>query len=189
MTKAKLIILVGMPGSGKSTCVEYLKEHKLPWVYFGGITIDELKTRGLEVNEVNERFVREDIRVKEGKDAYAKRILTQLEEMENSGDSLIVLDGLYSWTEYRVFKEAYKEKALVIAIAAPRTLRHQRLASRPVRPLTEEQAATRDFAEIEGLEKGGPIANADYTILNTGTPEDLITELQKVLSENDIDLS
>ena len=38
------------------------------------------------------------------------------------------------------------------------------------RPFTIKEAKARDYAEIENLEKGGPIAMADYTILN---PEDL----------------
>ena len=62
MSKAKLLVLVGMPGAGKSTCVEYLEEKNVPSVYFGGVTIDEVKSRGLEVNEANEKLVREDIR-------------------------------------------------------------------------------------------------------------------------------
>ena len=45
-------------------------------------------------------------------------------------------------------------------------VRKQRLSSREVRPLTPEQVDSRDKAEIENLEKGGPIAKADYFILN-----------------------
>ena len=74
----KIIAIVGMPGAGKSLCVEFLTEHKIPSIYFGGITIDEIKSRGLDVTEANEKMIREEIRKKEGKAAYAKRMITKI---------------------------------------------------------------------------------------------------------------
>ena len=44
--------------------------------------------------------------------------------------------------------------------------------------LDEEQ---RDYAEIESLEKGGPIAIADYTLLNNGDPADLLAALDALV--------
>jgi dephospho-CoA kinase len=181
MQEKKAIIFVGMPGAGKSICVDHVKAKQIPWVYFGGITIDEVERRGMEVNEANEKFVREDIRLKEGKGAYAIRILSQIEGYFEKDNSYVVVDGLYSWTEYKIFKDSLGERAVIIAITTPRHIRHARLANRPVRPLTEQEATTRDYAEIENLEKGGPIANADYYLLNTGTREQLLVELDKIL--------
>lgn len=180
MQTPKLIILVGMPGAGKSFCVDYLATKGLPSVYLGGITLDEVKKRGLEINPENEKIVREDIRAKEGVGAYAQRIIPKIEELVAAGHDTIVVDGLYSWSEYKIFKDKYGDKAVVIAIAAPRRLRHERLATRPVRPLTDEQVTAREYAEIENIEKGGPIANADFTIVNDGTPDDLIAQLTAI---------
>jgi len=68
---------------------------------------------------------------------------------------------------------------IVIAVYAPPQLRYERISKRISnkfdkklrnRPFTIKEAKARDYAEIENLEKGGPIAMADYTILN---PEDL----------------
>jgi dephospho-CoA kinase len=126
MQQKKAIVLVGMPGAGKSVCVEHLMGKGLPSCYFGGITIDEVKKRGMEVNEVNERFVREDIRAKEGKGAYALRIITQVEQHFNEGHDYVVVDGLYSWTEYKIFKESMEDNAIIIAVVASREVRHQR---------------------------------------------------------------
>jgi len=172
-----------MPGAGKSVCVEYLKQQGLPSAYFGGLIIDEVKARGLEVNEENEKLVREDIRAKEGKGAYAIRIIKQINKQLAAGHNQVVVDGLYSWTEYKIFKETFGHDAVIIAIVAPRQLRHDRLANRPVRPLSEAEATERDYAEIENLEKGGPIANADYFVLNDATPEDLLARFKTVLTE------
>lgn len=183
MNETKIIVFVGMPGAGKSICVEHLVEKGMPSLYFGGITLDEIKTRGLDVNEQNEKMVREDIRAKEGKGAYAQRIIAKIEQLSSEGHKQIVVDGLYSWTEYKIFKEKFGDSAVIIAIAAPRKLRHARLASRPVRPLTDEEVTSREYAEIENIEKGGPIANADYTITNDGSADDLLKSADKILDQ------
>jgi dephospho-CoA kinase len=184
----KVIVFVGMPGAGKSACVEYLKAKGLPSAYFGGITLDEIKRRGMEVNEASEKFVREDIRAKEGKGAYAVRIIQQIEELFDKGHDYVVVDGLYSWTEYKIFKESFGDNATIIAIVAPGRLRHKRLAERRVRPLTEKEARARDYAEIENLEKGGPIANADYYLANETTVDALEADLAKLLPSAGIHL-
>ncbi len=176
-----------MPGAGKSTCVEELESKGIPSAYFGGITIDEVKARGLQVNEANERTVREDIRAKEGKEAYAHRIVAKIEQQAQDGCQMMVVDGLYSWSEYKVFKERFGENAIIIAITAPRKVRHARLAQRPVRPLTDAEVSAREYAEIENLEKGGPIANADYTLTNNSTKQDLLEQLHQVLSEDGLE--
>lgn len=173
-----------MPGAGKGLCVEYLEKKGWPSVYFGGITVDEVKARDLEVNEVNERMVREALRASEGPAVMAKRMIPKIEELATAGNEVIVADGLYSWSEYKLLKEKYGDNILVIAVAAKRKLRHARLASRPVRPLNEEQATAREYAEIENIEKGGPIANADYTVLNDNAPEETYAQLDIIIQKS-----
>lgn len=181
MDERKVLVFVGMPGAGKSVCVDHLKSKGLPSLYFGGITIDEIKQRGLEVNETNERLVREDIRAKEGKGAYALRILAKLEKYFDEGSKCVVVDGLYSWTEYKIFKDTLAGDAVIIAVVASRELRHSRLTSRDIRPLNNQEADSRDYAEIENLEKGGPIANADFYLHNAGSAKHMLNTLDHLL--------
>jgi dephospho-CoA kinase len=180
----KVLVLVGMPGAGKSFCVEHLHEQGTPSVYFGGVVVDEARRRYGETNEKYEKEIREEFREVDGKGAIAKRIIPKIHELFKTHDR-VVADGLYSWTEYKLFKEEFGKNALIVAIAAPRHLRHERLARRPVRPLTEEEVTSREFAEIENLEKGGPIANADYTIVNDEDPYKLIERLEHILTQTD----
>lgn len=168
--------------------VDFLTGKGFPSVYFGGITVDEVKRRGLEVNESNEKTIREELRATEGSGVMAQRIIPKIEDLFAQGNKIVVADGLYSWTEYKIFKEQFGDNAIIIAVAAPRKLRHQRLANRPVRPFTEEQVTAREYAEIENIEKGGPIANADYTLVNGSTPEDLQKQLVAVLQNTGISL-
>ncbi|MGH9857285.1 MAG: AAA family ATPase [Acidobacteriota bacterium] len=179
----KVFVFVGMPGAGKSTLVDYLETKGIPNVYFGGITVNEVKRRGMEVNEANEKKVREELRATEGPGVMAKRIIIELEKLFEQGHDTLVADGLYSWPEYKIFKDKFRDNAIIIAVVASRKARHERLAKRPVRPLTDEEATAREYAEIENIEKGGPIANADYTLINNTTPDELITQLDITLKE------
>jgi dephospho-CoA kinase len=188
MHSEKVIVFVGMPGVGKSVCVEYMKSRDVPFVYFGGITIEEVKRRGMELNEASEKFVREDIREQEGKGAYAVRIIGQIDELIAAGHKLIAVDGLYSWTEYKIFKDIFGDRAVVIAVLSPREVRHRRLAERKFRPLDEKEATERDYAEIEHLEKGGPIANADYFLANDDSVAQLEADLKKLLPKIGVEL-
>jgi dephospho-CoA kinase len=164
----KILAFVGLAGSGKSTAVEYLTEKGYPKVYFGGVVLDEVKKRGLELTQENEQPIREELREKEGKDFVVRRIIKQINDLIDAGQHRIVADGLYTWTEYKVLKHEFPGELNLVAIVAPRALRHRRLAHRPIRPLTAPQADQRDWAEIENLEKGGPIAIADHFIINDG---------------------
>ena len=181
MKDVTIIALVGMPGAGKGLCVAYLEQKGWPSVYLGGITVDEVKRRGLEVNEENEKMVREELRTNEGMDVMAKRILPKIDALVSEGAPTVIADGIYSWAEYKVFKERYGKNAVIIAVASARQTRHERLRNRPVRPLNEEEATAREYAEIENSETGGPIANADHTVINDSSPEETYAQLEAIL--------
>ena len=93
------------------------------------------------------------------------------------------MDGLYTWTEYRILKREFPGEMIVIAVVAPKKLRHRRLAIRPERPFTQEEADKRDWAEIENLEKGGPIAIADHYVMNDSDLENLHKQIDVILEE------
>lgn len=177
----KILAFVGLTGSGKSSAVEYLTGKGYPKVYFGGIVLDEVARRGLELTQENEQPIREELRETEGKDFIVKRIITQIQELVDAGQRRIVADGLYTWTEYKALKHAFPGELTVVAVVTPKHLRKQRMANRPLRPLTSEAVDQRDWAEIENLEKGGPIAIADYFIHNDSGLDQLHQQIDTVL--------
>lgn len=179
----KIIAFVGLPGVGKSVAVDYITEKGYPKVYFGGVILDALTEAGLEHNQENEKAFREEIRVREGKDFVVKRIIKQIKDLVEAGQHRIIADGLYSWTEYKALKKEFPGELSVVAVVATKKLRHRRLVNRPVRPLTQEEADKRDWAEIEGLEKGGPIAIADHYIINNSHLDNMYRQLDEILEE------
>jgi dephospho-CoA kinase len=176
----KVVAIVGMTGVGKSEVARVFEEHGFKKVRFGDITDEELKNRGLEPNEENERYIRQQLREKHGMAAYAKLNLPRIDSALKS--STVVIDGLYSWEEYILLKERYGKKLSVLAVWASPATRYARLAHRAKRPLTLEEAASRDKSEIENINKGGPIAMADSTIVNEASLEELKRETERVLS-------
>lgn len=176
----KVVSIVGMAGSGKSEVANIFEENGFKRVRFGDITDDEVRRRGLELNEENERYVRQQLREEHGMSAYAKLNLPGIDALLKSSD--VVVDGLYSWEEYTLLKSRYGDDFYVVAVWASPEMRYNRLAKRQIRPLTVEEAASRDVAELENSNKGGPIAMADFTIINQSSLEDLERETERVLS-------
>jgi dephospho-CoA kinase len=176
----KVVAIVGMTGAGKSEVARVFEEHGFKKVRFGDITDEELNNRGLEPNEENERSIREGLREKYGMAAYAKLSLPRIDSSLKSSN--VVVDGLYSWEEYTLLKERYGERLNVLAVWSSPATRHARLAHRAKRTLTLKEAASRDKSEIENINKGGPIAMADFAILNENSLERLKRETERVLS-------
>ncbi len=182
--KQSVIALVGMPGSGKGTCTDYLAEnYNWPVIHFGNMVYEEVQRRGLD-NVKDEEFVRQDMRKVEGLAVLAKHASRKADEYFATGQKVVVLDGLYSWSEYKFLDEKYSEDLTVIAVAAPKKVRRQRVLDRKDshRAYTLEQLITREVAEIENIEKGGPIAYADYTIVNDSSTDELVKNLEKILA-------
>lgn len=175
----KVIALVGMPGSGKSEVAGVFGAAGYKTVRFGDVTDEEVKKQGLKLNEENERAVREGLRAKYGMAAYAVLNLPKIEAALKTSN--VVLDGLYSWEEYKYLLDRLGTDLETVAVWSPPKMRYDRLQRRNVRPLVPEQARARDFAEIENINKGGPIAMAGYTIKNDSTLEWLVEQAEKLV--------
>jgi dephospho-CoA kinase len=176
----KVISIVGMAGSGKSEVARVIENYGFIKIRFGDITDSEIEKRGLELNEENERYIRQQLRIEHGMSAYAKLNLPRIDSLLKSSN--VIVDGLYSWEEYILLKNRYGDNFTVVAVWASPDTRYERLAKRSVRPLTLAEAASRDKSEIEGINKGGPIAMADFTIINEASLEALERETERVLA-------
>lgn len=185
MVNKILIAFVGMPGSGKTEAVSFLQKKGFPTVRFGDLTEEKLQEQNLAITPENEKIAREALRQEYGMAAYAVKSKPKIDVMFVQHETVIV-DGLYSWEEYLFLTEAY-ENMFVICVYTQRLVRYDRLAKRQVRPLTHDQAEARDRAEIENLNKGGPIAMADYMLENNSDKkETLYKKIDELLDHLDI---
>ncbi|MFC1908046.1 AAA family ATPase [Chloroflexota bacterium] len=177
----KVVAIVGMTGAGKSEIARLFEEYSFIRVRFGDVTDEEIKKIGLELNEENERHIRESLRKEYGMSAYAILNLSRIDLARKQSDT--VIDGLYSWEEYTFLKGYYGDDFYVVAVCVSPRTRYARLTDRLARPLTLEEATNRDKAEVENINKGGPIAMADFTIINESSLKDLKKDVKFVISK------
>jgi len=177
-----ILAIVGLAGAGKSDVTEYLiNKMKSPKVYFGDATFDEMKKIGLEINESNERKTREGIREKLGMGAYAILNLPKIKELFKNGS--VIVESLYSWEEYLEMRKEFGDSFKVLSIYSSPETRIARMKNRPVRPLKKEEMISRDYSQIENLHQAGPIARADWTIVNEGTKEELQKQIDEIIED------
>jgi len=185
----KLVCIVGMCGSGKSEVANALIKEGYEYLRFGQITLDEIKKRGLPINEANEKAIREEFRKNHGMAAYATLNFPNFDQMLKKSN--VVGDGLYSWSEYKVLKQRYGKQLIIIAVCASPEIRYFRLENRSskykndpkaiYRSISPQDAQKRDYSEIENIEKCGPIAMADYYLVNESDLEELNQQIKNMI--------
>lgn len=179
----KLVAIVGMAGSGKSIASTYLEEKGWAKIYFGGAIYDRMKKGNIEITPESQKEFREKIRAEYGMGAVAILLKDDIRKAHEEKDT--VLDGLYSWEEYLILKEEFGDNLKLICICCDKDLRYERIKERKDRPFNHGEIKTRDITEIENLKKGGPIAFADYYILNNGSIEEYTERLEKIIKTID----
>lgn len=186
----KVVCVAGMAGSGKSVVSDYFVNHQFHFIRFGQVVLDELIQRNVKPGEKEQKKIREEFRKKYGMAAMAylnyPKIKTLLKKQN------VVVDGLYSWSEYKYLKSKLATQVIVLAVFSPPNIRYQRLSKRKPdkndkqlrnHHFNEKEAKKRDFSEIENIEKGGPIAMADFTVLNTKDQTFLSKQLNDIYNQ------
>lgn len=176
-----------MVGSGKGTVSNELEKRGYPIIHFGNMIYEEVERRGLDIVDA-ETSVRHDMRKQEGLEVFAKRVVDKARRLIDDGEEVIIFDGLYSWSEYKHLAKTYGKQLTVIAVVAPKETRWQRASRREDnrRKYTVADVIKRELDEIENMEKGGPIAYADYYIYNDGTLEEFLEKLSNLCEKLDI---
>ena len=136
--------------------------------------------------EIKEEKKEEQVEKVETKESYIVTFDSDGGEIkEKSKEGNVVLDGLYSWDELAILKEGIKDNLTIICIVVDKDIRYSRVTKRKERSLTAKEVNDRDIAEIEQIAKGGPIAYADYYILNNGDLEEYKKRLDEILKKID----
>jgi dephospho-CoA kinase len=174
-----IIAICGMAGAGKSTVRQMFEEAGYQNIHLG--VTEECMRRYGSCTEEQERALRVELRKEHGMAAMIVIALPTIEELLSKGQK-IVIDNLYSWSEYKLLKEKYPENFITIAVHASPAIRYERLKVRSERPRDEATSRSRDYAEIEEIEKGGPIAMADYHLINEHNDREINKEFDVVIN-------
>lgn len=171
-----LILLCGLPGSGKTTASLFFQQKGIPVVRMGMITEKILSDKNETCTEKNEKKVREMLRLRHGKAVYAKMIYPKIAEYDQVKH--IIIEGLRSLQELRYFQKKYKTYTLFLDAKAE--IRKRRLRRRKIRPLTYKEAEQREQFERTVLNIMNVKDRADIIIDNNGTRQTFYQQLLKI---------
>jgi dephospho-CoA kinase len=162
----KLIIIVGLPGSGKSFVADVIKKKfKAEAFHSGDIIREEIKRRGWKYTPETDALVAHWFHIGGREKLLIKRVWNKIKK---SKKKLIVIEGLRSSKQLKYLKCYYKRKSVIIFIKASFKVRVKRELKRG---RFGKQETISYLISREKLEKThgilGLIKKANYTIDNT----------------------
>jgi len=172
----KIFVIVGMPAAGKNIARTYAESRGLVYYATGDIVRAEVKMRGVEADPARTAQISDELR---GKDGMGVTRLA-LEAVLQSGADAGFLEGMRSWPEIELIRE--KAECIVIAFLAPKKLRFDRIRARGRADDSPQAFDGRDQREI-AYGTAIPIALADAYVLNTGTMDDAIQQLDIIVEK------
>ncbi|NIO44099.1 MAG: AAA family ATPase [Candidatus Aenigmarchaeota archaeon] len=180
----KLVVIVGLPGSGKSTVAEFIKkEFNADTVHSGDVIREEVKNRGLEYTPENDALIADWFNeTEEGERSLVQRVWDKVKDSEKD---LILVEGFRATGNIEFLEEVAKIKPIVIAITASFNVRVQRELKRG-RFGKEEGINYLKLREKQEKKHGieNLINNADYTIDNSGlNKEETNAKISEIIKE------
>jgi dephospho-CoA kinase len=161
----KLIVTVGMPGSGKDELIAVARAMDLATLKMGDLVRDETRRRGLQLTNANVGRIASEERDKHGPGVWAQRALPKLTETR------MLVDGCRSDSEVSVFRHNFGDLFVLGIFASPET-RHHRLVSRQ----RSDDVDLQDFYDRDRRELkwgiGNAFALADGMLVNEGSLEE-----------------
>jgi dephospho-CoA kinase len=177
----KIIAFTGMPFSGKTEAVKIANEMGFPIIRMGDIVWDEVKKRGLKLNNSNVGVIANQMRENHGKNIWAIKTIKKIKSMKNI--DFLIIDGIRNIEEIKTFRRRLLVKIIIIAIKTSDEIRIKRALTRNRRDDSKdiEKIKERDKREVVwGLNK--VIESADILIVNNEGIEDFRKKIKKVLS-------
>ena len=173
----KVVVTVGMPGSGKDEIVNVAKKLGLHVIKMGDMVRDETRRRGLQLNDQNIGRVANEEREKQGAAIWAKKTIPRVTETET------LIDGARSEAEIALFRHNFGDMSVIGVFSSPES-RFERLShrGRGDDSMSMEAFYERDRRELKfGI--GNAFALADHMVVNDSTLESFRAQAEKVLTE------
>jgi len=175
----KVIGFTGMPWSGKSEAVRIACSFNICVLRMGDFVWQEVKNRGLPLNDQNVGTIAIQMRNRFGQDIWAKKTIDAIQKTKQK--NIIVIDGIRSIQEVQTFQHILHSDFLLIAIIASDAIRYARAQhrGRADDSVDLQVLKGRDSREISwGIKE--VIAKADITIRNESTKESFEKDIQHV---------
>ncbi len=176
------IAFTGMPFSGKTEAMGVAKDKNLQVFRMGDIVWDEVKKRGLKINDKNVGFIANEMREKYGKKIWAIKTIEKIKAKAITS-KIILIDGIRSSEEVEYFKNVLNTEFILIGIISSDNLRYQRAVSRKRKDdnKTITKIIDRDKREINwGIKK--VINMADIIVSNNGNLLDFKFKIEKIIN-------
>ncbi len=174
--KAKAILIIGMPGSGKDEFAMVAREMGIEVVNMGDIVRKYTSSIGVSISMSGEIASKE--RKDHGMDIWAKRTIEQIKS------AFVVVEGVRNVEEVVRFRKDMKV-GLVVGISSGREKRFSRLLKRGREddPRNIEEFTVRENRELSwGI--GEVLATADRYICNDGTIMEFRENVREFLNEH-----
>jgi len=124
----KIVVTVGLPGSGKSSHVKVIGEkYGLPQLETGQILLGEMSEKGIEITSDNiKKYTEEKKRVS---DSYFTERAAEITQSKYKDKQLVFLSGMRAPSEIEFLRRKFGENnVFVIAFLASRKSRYARIA-------------------------------------------------------------
>lgn len=177
----KLIVcLTGMPGAGKSTIANGLKEKGFDIINMGDSVRAEAKKRNLDPTGENLGKLMLELREKKGPGAVAHLIEPQIKDAKSD---VVVIDGIRSNSEIEVLKKIGTLKILSVHASTDTRFGYLTSRGRSDDPKNRNNFDERDNRELKvGISTS--IALSDETISNNNlSKEQLIDSAFKIIQK------
>ncbi|HEV8050827.1 MAG TPA: AAA family ATPase [Thermoplasmata archaeon] len=179
----KLIVTVGMPGSGKDELVEVARGMGLATLKMGDLVRDETRRRGLPINNANVARIANEERDKHGPGIWAQRAVPKLTETR------MLVDGCRSDSEVGIFRHNFGD-LYVLGIFSSPDRRYDRLMQRG---RGDDGANLQEFFDRDRRELkwgiGSAFVLADGMLINEGSLDEFRraarAKLESVLDAED----
>jgi dephospho-CoA kinase len=179
----KLIVTVGMPGSGKDELVEVARHMGLATLKMGDLVRDETRRRGLPINNANVSRIANEEREKHGPGIWAQRAVPKLIETR------MLVDGCRSDSEVGIFRHNFGDLYVLGIFSSPER-RYERLMQRG---RGDDGANLQEFFDRDRRELkwgiGSAFALTDGMLINEGSLDEFRragrTKLEAILDAED----
>ena len=185
-TRAKkrfFVCLTGMPGAGKSSVADSLKERGFYVISMGDVVREEARLQNMELTDSNLGNIMLKLRKEMGPGAISHLIVKKTRCEDNTLSKIVIIDGIRSIHEVEILKDIGNVKLLAIHASADTRFKHIKQRARSDKPLNEEDFVVRDKRELTvGISEA--IALSDESISNNNlTIEELKEKAYEIIQK------